>query len=227
MPSIYEVLEGDCCSSIAATHGFAWDTIWRHASNEALRAKRPDPNILVAGDRLAIPDRLAGSRQGATGQRHVFHLKCIPLFFCLKLRAVDGSLLADAPYQLSIAGAVVAEGLTDPDGGVRLAIPPSALEGELKVGPADAQATYQLSFGALPPIDSIRGLKARLNNLGYDCGLIDEIFDQETRAALRLFQATSGLDATGYPDEATMGHLQALHDAFDEGDTLAPQAAAG
>lgn len=226
MPSIHDVLEGECCSSIAAIHGFAWETIWSHAGNKALRAKRPDPNILVAGDKVTIPERLAGSRHGGTGKRHVFHLKCIPLFFCLKLRAVDGGLLADAPYVLSIAGCVVAEGHTDPDGGVRLAIPPSAFEGELKVGPAHAQATYQLSFGALPPIDTIRGLKSRLNNLGYDCGPIDEIFDRETRAALRMFQDTSGLDPTGYPDEATMGHLQALHDAFDEGDTAAPQAAA-
>ncbi len=216
MPVQHEVRHGECCSSIAADYGFAWDAVWNHADNAALRSTRADPNILLPGDILTIPDKQLAMQTRATGARHLFHVKCVPLFFCMKLRRPDGTLRGGQPYALFIAGAQTAQGVIGDDGAVRLAIPQSALEGELRVGSGDEEAVFQLQFGSLAPIDSPRGLKARLNNLGFDCGDVDDEFDPPTRTALRLFQTTVGLRPTGYPDDETMAELQALHDSFDE-----------
>lgn len=55
--------------------------------------------------------------------------------------------------------------------------------------------------------DRVRDLQSALADLGYDIGSVDGVFGPATDRALRDFQVTSGLEATGYADETT---LQAL-----------------
>jgi peptidoglycan hydrolase-like protein with peptidoglycan-binding domain len=63
----------------------------------------------------------------------------------------------------------------------------------------------------LNPIDTVSGIKQRLNNLGYHCG--DES-EEETDAVLEAvlqFQKDNGLKETGEFDDATRAKLESLH----------------
>lgn len=51
----YVVAQDDTLSRIAAAFGTRWRTIYEHPANEGFRRRRPDPNIIVAGDVVFIP----------------------------------------------------------------------------------------------------------------------------------------------------------------------------
>jgi N-acetylmuramoyl-L-alanine amidase len=85
MAEDYSVESGDCMSSIAFSHGFFWETLWNHSSNSDLKSKRKDPNILVAGDVVHIPDLTIKQEDCATEKRHEFKLKGVPAKLKLKV----------------------------------------------------------------------------------------------------------------------------------------------
>jgi len=53
-------------------------------------------------------------------------------------------------------------------------------------------------------------IEKTLESLGYDCGEIDGLFDNETRSAIRSFQNTWSFRETGYLDEVTFVRLLAI-----------------
>jgi hypothetical protein len=58
MASDFSVDPGDCFASIAKAKGFFnYRTLYDHADNAALKAKRPNPNQLVEDDVVQIPDK--------------------------------------------------------------------------------------------------------------------------------------------------------------------------
>ena len=65
---------------------------------------------------------------------------------------------------------------------------------------AAAEAEQRLK---LNPITS-RLIEARLSTLGFDPGVVDGRFDDNTRRALRRYQASRDLTVTGYLNEATL-----------------------
>jgi hypothetical protein len=57
MPKKYIVKKGDSLSRTADAHGFRnWKTIYDAPENAELRAKRPDPHLILVGDTVMIPD---------------------------------------------------------------------------------------------------------------------------------------------------------------------------
>lgn len=52
--------------------------------------------------------------------------------------------------------------------------------------------------------DTVEQMQQQLNQLGFDAGEIDGVMGSLTQAALREFQASSGMIADGYPDRATL-----------------------
>src|SRR4051812_15991652 len=56
MPQDYTVGENESVHSIAYENGFTWQTLWNHGKNAQLKQKRQDPDTLLAGDILHIPD---------------------------------------------------------------------------------------------------------------------------------------------------------------------------
>lgn len=78
MPIEHTVSSGECISSIAYQHGFFWETLWNHGKNSALKKKRCDPNILMEGDVVHIPDLTLGDESCASEQEHAFELKGVP-----------------------------------------------------------------------------------------------------------------------------------------------------
>jgi hypothetical protein len=210
MSSQYKVRPGDCISSIADQFGFFPDTIWNHSSNASLKSLRKNPNALAENDSVAIPDLRDKKFQGPTGKRHTFRRLGVPARFRLRLQEAGGAL-ANLAYTITIDG-VAKSGTTDTQGLLTISIPPSARSGHLVVQTTPNPTEYDLDLGALPPVDTISGVKARLNNLGFDCGPVDDSITEQFQNALGAFQASQELKATGKVDDATRQKLLSLHD---------------
>ncbi|APR86026.1 Hypothetical protein A7982_11375 [Minicystis rosea] len=210
---VHVVRQGECFGTIAARHGFAdWRAIYQHPENADLRKKRPDPNLLFPGDRVVVPEKEQKEISIATDRVHRIRVK-VPERR-LRVRVLDHERAAykGASYRVSFDGVPREEGKTDGDGLVDVIIPPGAESAELSIG----EHTWHLALGHLNPIlhtpdEGVSGLKARLHNLGYDAGAIDEPLDPESRAAIRWFQRDHGLDLTDQLDEATRAAIVRAH----------------
>jgi hypothetical protein len=91
MTEDYIVEQGDCISSVAYERGFFWETLWNHLDNGDLKQQRKDPNLLMEGDAVHIPDLNLKTVSGATEKKHTFKLKGVPAK--LRLQVFDGEEL--------------------------------------------------------------------------------------------------------------------------------------
>lgn len=128
----------------------------------------------------------------------------------LRLTDQDFAALGSMDYILNSAGARY-EGVTDPDGRLEVDVPEAATSLGLTVftskRPKGRQIRYQIRLDPLPPPDTIRGVKARLQNLGYYWGNSDDVLEEIARRALMDFQREHQLEPTGEADEATQAML--------------------
>lgn len=58
-----------------------------------------------------------------------------------------------------------------------------------------------------PSADQVRQAQTQLQSRGYDVGSVDGVLGDQTRAALRQFQAAQGMEASGRLDARTMSAL--------------------
>ncbi len=203
--SKYRATSTDCLSSIAGEYGFYWETIWSASENTELRQSRPNPNVLAEGDIVFIPELTKGEESAATECKHSFRKKDQTLLILRLLRGE--SPVASAGYELEIDGKV-SIGNTDGDGLLEHVIPATAIRGVLKLDDSEDELT--LEFGALDPVEEISGIQGRLDNLGFDCLLTNEL-NAETRTALQLFQEMYEITVTGEPDDATKDKLKEVY----------------
>ena len=71
MTILHKVTPGESAEFVAWEHGHEdFKTVWNHDDNAKLRERRPDPNILMPGDKLAMPETKPRVYTLATGQRH-------------------------------------------------------------------------------------------------------------------------------------------------------------
>lgn len=200
-----KAISGECISSIARDAGHFWQTLWDHASNAKLKQRRRDPNVLLPGDAVWVPDRRPKEETGNTDAHHKFKRKGEPARVRIRLTR-NGRPIANAPYRLWI-DAEESPGTTDGDGMVTLPARGNARSGKLIVQTPQGEMTFTFALGTVDPIESTRGLQGRLWNLGYYSGDITGVFDEKTRAALCAFQADHDLTVTGEPDTATLQKL--------------------
>ena len=203
----YQVRQGDCISSIAFEHGFFGDTLWNHPNNAELKKKRQNPNVLLPGDVVFIPDKRLKEVSEPTNNVHKFRVKNTPEIFRLRL-LVDGAPRAREPYELEI-GELKLTGTTDTEGWLRQSIPPDARRGMLTLN--EGAETYHLQFGSLDPDDEISGAQGRLRNLGYYGGALEGRLSDELANAVRRYQAAKNLQADGTLTSATRTALQQDH----------------
>lgn len=201
------VREGECVASIAEAAGLLPETIWDHPDNQALKERRGQPNLLLPGDRLVVPDRRRLERPAASGQRHSFVRKNVSTRFRMQVLDCEAPC-ADEEFVLAIGPRSI-DGTLDGDGCLDVQIPGSARSGTLFVG--GGRLVYELDFGGLNPLETTSGLQARLENLGYSPGKIDGDPGERTQQALMRFQLDEGLDATGEIDDATRDALRSRH----------------
>jgi hypothetical protein len=203
------VKQGECISSIARDAGHFWETIWNDAANAELREVRKDPNVLLPDDRVHVPPIRPKQEPGETERRHRFIRRGEPAM--LRLRVLDQDVpRADEPYTVEIDGETY-RGRTDGDGHIRCPIAGNARKALLTVGEEPDQQSLVLTLGGVDPIDALSGIQGRLNNLGFDCGPVDNELGPQTRRALRKFQAKHGLEITGRPDKWTRSKLEKVH----------------
>jgi hypothetical protein len=196
----YTVRRGDCISSIAFEEGYFPDTLWGAPENAELVEKRGDPNVLVPGDIVVLPDKIPKSTMCMTGKRHRFVRRGVPEKLKVRLYMGDEPRTGEA-YVLELDGKVVKSGEVGADGLVEASIPPNAHHGRILL--RDGAEEIQLSLGTLPPIDTILGVQVRLQNLGYYTGRLDGDESDDLDQAVLDFQADRGLEPTAYLDEDT------------------------
>jgi len=194
-------------ASIGLQHGFFWETLWNHPQNAALKELRKDPNVLLAGDAVYIPDKELKQVGGATEKRHRFQRKGVPAKLRLTLMKEDKPR-ANVPYVLEIDGQVF-RGQTDASGLIEHSIPPDAQSGRLILD--NGNEIHPLNLGNLDPIDTITGVQARLRNLGLFSGDISGELDGGTAGAISAYQLRKGLPQTGQLDQATKDKLKGDH----------------
>jgi hypothetical protein len=202
----YEVQHGDCLTSIAGRFGFLWETLWNLPENAELKYTRKNPNVLLPGDRLTIPEIKLRQYTAETDKQHSFVKLGTPAKLRLRFFE-DGEPRAGESYVLTIGGEV-RFGKLDGNGQLLEPIPPTADSARLSINNEDPIA---LKLGTVDPITEISGIQGRLSNLGYYGGQIDKIIGPKTRAALRHFQQRSGLPATGKVTQATRDKLLEAH----------------
>lgn len=208
------VAAGDTIPSLAERHGHFWRRIWEHPDNAALKAARESENLLIAGDRVAIPPLTLKAEARATDLVHRFKRKGVPLKIAFVVQDQQGRLASDAPYELTV-GSRTYRGRTDAEGALQVAVAPAARQGRLTVtvGDADDPETlaFTLALGALQPIETPGGINARLINLGYLTDPIEDTLSDRSEAALRAFQRDQDLPEHGVADRATVDRLADVH----------------
>jgi Putative peptidoglycan binding domain len=203
------VREGECMSSLAAKKGLFVAQIFEHPANAQLSTVRGDPNILLPGDRVTIPNFELKDVDKPTEQKNKFVLLGEPVF--LRIQVMDRDKpLGGQPFTL-VVGGVTIQDTTQPDGTIETRIPPDATTGLLRVGTGKDLVQLTLKLGALSPVANSKGVQQRLQNLGFDCGPIDGIVGPRTRAAVRNFQAKSGLPPDGILGPQTRALLKEKH----------------
>jgi hypothetical protein len=203
----YVVKAGDCMSSIALDNGFFWKTLWELPENADLKQARKNPNVLLAGDRVFIPELRSKEETRATEKTHKFVRKGEPSQIKLVFRH-GTQPRANQPYVLDIDGKE-SRGNLGANGEVLLKIPGNARAGRITVGEDKEQ--FELALGHLDPIETLSGAQARLNNMGYDSGGADGTMTDETHEALRRFQKDQGLESTGELTDQTRAKIKDVH----------------
>lgn len=221
MGKTYTLKRGETIVQIAHRNGFrAWEPIWQHEQNAALRAKRPNAYVLAQGDALFIPDREVKDHTCQTNQKHIFRVRSMTQVIHQIVLDEHEQPLAGKTYELS-AGGMKSNKRLDSEGGFIEEVPISAKTAELKVWTRDGDDTslleWTLNLGHLEPVSTPYGLKSHLINLGYDCGVPNDQMDQQTINALLDFQRDHGLNPTGENDGPTQDALLALHNYAIEG----------
>jgi N-acetylmuramoyl-L-alanine amidase len=205
----YKVKQGDCLESIAFRHGLFWETIWNYPKNSELKEIRKNPNTLLPGDKVFIPEKRAKDESGITEKRHRFKRKGVPSKLRIKLEDEHDEPLAKQPYTIEIDGSLFS-GTTDASGWLEQAIPPNARRGKLIIG-KNREREFPLFLGDIDPIEELTGIQGRLNNLGFDCGPVDGKLNSETRAAIRLFQQAYRLEESGELNDETRNKLKEIY----------------
>jgi Putative peptidoglycan binding domain len=218
MSDIHTVEQGEYLASIAKDYGFSdWHTIYDHPDNAELKKMRPNPDILLPGDELFIPDKQLKQESCATEKKHRFQVKVPKAFLKVVLKDGSGRPIKNQPYTLRV-GWLTRKGTTDATGLVQQKVPTGIQDALLIL---DKRKTHlPLKIGHLDPIHDgdgkqaiVSGIQARLNNLGFECGKEDGDSDSDTQEALKRFQETAmgRQNPDGEPDQATLDALRQHH----------------
>lgn len=201
---------GECLSSISRRFGFAsWRTVFGDPKNKALRAARLNPNLLARGDVVFVPDRDPRVEESATNRRATYRTLAVPTRLRIRFEGRSAN-----EYELRVGGQV-RKGTVGPGGMIDEPIPGDATTGELLMWPKDKpeqKDRWAIALGALDPVSELKGVQARLDNLGF-VSPVDGVESPETRQAIAAYQRWRGVgDGEGTLDGATRGDLEKFHD---------------
>jgi N-acetylmuramoyl-L-alanine amidase len=214
MAGNYAVQQGDHLAKIAKTFGFSdWQTIWKHPNNADLKNKRQNPNVLYPGDLIFIPDNQSREESCSTDKKHIFVKKASDLKLRLTLRDQYEKPIANASCILILGGKSVTV-KTDGKGKIEADIQPDDHEGILIIqDPETPFDSTPISFkiGDLDPVDETSGQVARLNNLGYFAGDLEQPDPAAFQSAVEEFQCDNSLTVDGICGPMTQAKLKKEH----------------
>jgi len=220
----HSVEQGECLSTLAVRYRAGdWRALYQHPSNADLRARRPNPNVLLPGDQVFVPDPGTGKvAVCAIDALHRFKVKVATVKLRVVLKDSEDKPLAGKKYVVRF-GAAKVSGATTGEGLVEVDVPVTVTSCNLSAWIYDDQPPdphrpdieHDLDLGHLDPADAMTGVAARLENLGFLAR--DRSGDDEaTRAAARRFRATHRLpelhDEDDPIDDTLRSKLVDLHD---------------
>ncbi len=177
MPEKHRVRPGDSLLELAYDGGFeTWKKVWDHEANAELRELRKDPQVLLPGDTVVIPDRDSTPTAPCPVDKvHRFRLTRPRAWVNLRMVDDQGQPLPGARYRFVVEGHGH-EGTTDEDGMVSVEIRPDAHDGRLTVWFDDSEPPLDLpvKIGHLDPVSAWSGARARLMNLGTELTAHDD-----------------------------------------------------
>jgi N-acetylmuramoyl-L-alanine amidase len=214
MTTTHIVRQGDYLGKIAHDHGAEdWKTIWNAPENAELRKLRKDPNILLPGDRVVVPDTRGRTESAATEQRHRFAVQRRTLKLAVILEEVYFGPVADTQTDIEI-GPTKKSVVTDQRGKLEEVFPSGQGEARLVVRDSDSRfedAVLLLEVGHLDPVDKVSGQSSRLVNLGYLLVAISDSTAPAFLSAVEEFQCDQGLQVDGVCGPKTQAKLRELH----------------
>ena len=211
---IHVVREGEWLETIAHEYGFSsGEEIYSHPLNASLRELRKDPQVVQPGDEVWIPPcpyefELTPLQSGGEEAKIEVALPGKQKLVMV-LKDAEGEPIANADYNLRIGGWSTS-GKTDGDGRLEEEFDTRLLRFDHYVLDI-AGRTMQLGLGHLDPVESVRGVQARLANLGYEPGPVDGIMGPLTRAAVRRFQGDHDLQVDGIAGPKTQAELERVY----------------
>ena len=152
MPQNITVAEGVCFSSLAAKAGFGTHTpVYQDGANSELRKSRPNPNMLVPGDAVTVPDPRAKEIAVPTDSEHKFVVKLLQVKLRITILDVDDKPVGGKPYRLLINGEKI-DGTLPKNGRIEHVIAPDVTSAELTIDPdAPPPAEPAPPAAAAPP----------------------------------------------------------------------------
>jgi N-acetylmuramoyl-L-alanine amidase len=209
MAASHTVKQGEHLTGIALKYGFRdYHTLWDDASNAGLKSLRKNPNVIYPGDIVKIPDKLQRTEACVTTKVHRFQLNGQPLMLKFVVEDYHRRPVPNAECELEIDGAKKTV-KTDSKGMISEPIPATFQLGSVKV--ADLLIDTPFKVGHLDPIDTDTGKLARLANLGYYRGPLDNVDDYELNSAIEEFQCDQAIQVDGDCGPATQAKLLAAH----------------
>jgi hypothetical protein len=200
MPITHVVEEGECIETIASMHGFFPDTLWDLDENAELRELRGSMNLLVPGDEVHVPDLTEQVFDVATEAKHRFKRKGVPSEFTITYKDAKDQPLANIPYTTIIDGEFGPKGKSDAKGTITFPVSPSAEHLILRLETDILWAKEnEYSLSALQPIDTIKGVQARLESLGFYTGPVDGQTSALLRKGVTAFETKHQLKSSGDP----------------------------
>ncbi len=209
----YVIKQGDYLLKIAHILGFDADLVWNGGQNAELKALRKDPSMLKAGDVLFVPDEPKPKLRLNQHEANAFVARVPAVKLALHV-AEDGEPLKNKKYVIEGLGDE-SEQVTDGDGKLELSAPVHVREVIVRF--VETGKRLKLAIGELDPPDTPSGARMRLTSLGFYGPKLAgkdqyvERDDEALRGALRAFQASKQLAATGDLDDATRDALVAEH----------------
>ena len=214
MAGNYTVQQGDHLSKIAKAFGFSdFHTIWDDPNNSELKRQRQNPNVLLPGDSLYVPDRKLREESRSTDQSHQFTMKTVALKLRMILEDQYETPIANASCILTL-GSDSRQVTTDANGQIEEDISPDVHDAALVI--QDAQTPLDntriaIKIGDLDPVTEITGQIARLNNLGYFAGDVTSPDHVAMESAVEEFQCDNNLAVDGVCGPKTQAGLKKAH----------------
>lgn len=213
MTQQHTVAQGETLLRIAKQYGYQTSkALYNHPSNAEFKALRPDPNLIYPGDKITIPQKKEKFIPLRTNSINSFVVQNEKEYFRLQIIHEDGDDITGKRIVITI-GSQTIDTVLPSNGLIEVELNENdSLTGQVDLYLKEDQSSPSESFtaqvGHLDPIDTLSGVQARCNLLGFDCGTVDGINGSKTKAGVRDFQYEHDLEVDGIAGAKTKAKLQ-------------------